>query len=97
MNIDLQAREIQPLRQTLTRVAEHLGGDKAASRYLEATIGAQPAANFHYRPTWQPEFELFDTARTASVMAATMPFDSTNWKFDSIDSCCRARVIVQLA
>lgn len=65
MNIDLQAREIQPLRQTLTRVAEHLGGDKAASRYLEATIGAQPAANFHYRPTWQPEFELFDTARTA--------------------------------
>lgn len=68
MNIDLQAREIQPLRQTFARVAAHTG-DKPASRYLEATLGAQPATNFHYRPTWEPGFELFDTGRTAVRLA----------------------------
>ena len=36
-------------------------------------------------------------SRTASGIAATMPLDSTNWKFDSIVSCWRARVMVQLA
>ena len=68
MNIDLQAREIQPLRNTFARVAAYTG-DKPASRYLEATLGMQPAANFHYRPTWEPEFELFDAARTAVKLA----------------------------
>ena len=68
MNIDLQTREIQPLRHTFGRVAAYTG-DKPASRYLEATLGVQPTANFHYRPTWEPEFELFDTGRTAVRMA----------------------------
>lgn len=68
MSIDLQAREIQPLRHTYARVAQHTG-DKPASRYLEATLGAQPSANFHYRPTWEPRFELFDTGRTAVRLA----------------------------
>lgn len=68
MNIDLQARQIQPLRHTFARVAAYTG-DKPASRYLEATLGAQPAANFHYRPTWEPGFELFDTGRTAVRLA----------------------------
>ncbi len=68
MNIDLQAREIQPLRQTFTRVAIRTG-DKPASRYLEATLDAQPTANFHYRPTWEPGFDLFDTRRSAVRMA----------------------------
>ena len=68
MNIDLQAREIKPLRQTFQRVAAYIG-DKPASRYEEATLGAQPSANFHYRPTWEPEHELFDAGRTAIKMA----------------------------
>lgn len=65
MNLDLQAREITPLRQTYAHVAKLIGGDKAASRYQEATFGAQPEANFHYRPTWDPAHQLFDAARTA--------------------------------
>jgi len=69
MNIDLQAREIQPLRQTFAHVAQKIGGDKPASRYQEATLGAQPSANFHYRPTWSPEYELFDPRRSAIVLA----------------------------
>jgi len=69
MNIDLQAREIQPLRHTYAHVARHIGGDKAASRYQEATLGAQPEANFHYRPTWDPAHQLFDASRSAVVLA----------------------------
>ena len=67
MNIELQAREIQPLRQTFARVATHTG-DKPASRYLEAMLGAQPSEHFHYKPTWEEGFELFDKRRTAIVM-----------------------------
>ena len=68
MNIDLQARAIQPQRNTFARVAKYTG-DKPASRYHEATLGIQPTANFHYRPTWEPEFELFDAGRTAVKLA----------------------------
>ena len=69
MNIDLQAREIAPLRNTYAHVAKYIGNDKPASRYQEATFGAQPMANFHYRPTWDPEHELFDASRSAIVLA----------------------------
>ncbi|GAA6142776.1 aromatic/alkene monooxygenase hydroxylase subunit beta [Hydrogenophaga sp. 5NK40-0174] len=68
MNIDLQSREITPLRNTYAHVAEHIGGDKVASRYQEATYGAQPSANFQYRPTWDPKHELFDPARSKVVL-----------------------------
>lgn len=64
MNIDLQTREIPPLRQTYAHVARHIGGDKTATRYQEATFGAQPEANFHYRPTWDPAHALFDASRS---------------------------------
>ena len=69
MNIDLQAREIKPLRNTYAHVAKYVGDDKPASRYQEATYGAQPSANFHYRPTWDPEHEIFDASRSAIVLA----------------------------
>lgn len=69
MNIDLQAREITPLRNTYAHVAKYVGNDKPASRYQEATLGAQPCANFHYRPTWDPGHEIFDASRSAIVLA----------------------------
>ena len=69
MNIDLHAREIQPLRHTFSRVAQAQGGDKPASRYQEATLGAQALANFHYRPTWDPAQNLFDPSRSAIRLA----------------------------
>ena len=31
-------------------------------------IDIQATENFHYRPTWAPEFEIFDARRTAIVM-----------------------------
>ena len=69
MTVDLHAREIKPLRQTFAHVAKYIGDDKPASRYLEATLGAQPTSNFHYRPTWDPAHELFDASRSAVVLA----------------------------
>lgn len=69
MNIDLQAREIQPLRNTYAHVAKYVGDEKPASRYQEATFGAQPSANFQYRPTWDPKHEIFDPARSRIVLA----------------------------
>ncbi len=69
MNIDLQARSIDPLRNTFAHVARYVGDDKPASRYQEATYGAQSTANFHYRPTWDPAHELFDASRSAIVLA----------------------------
>ena len=69
MTVDLQAREIQPIRNTFSHVAKYVGSDKPATRYQEATFGAQPTANFHYRPTWDPEHELFDATRSKVVLA----------------------------
>jgi len=69
MNIDIQAEAITPRRHTFSHIARRFGVDKPASRYEEATYDVQPVANFHYRPTYTPEFELYDTARTQIVMA----------------------------
>lgn len=69
MTIDLKTVDIKPLRHTYANVAARVGGDKAVSRYLEGTMGAQPEANFHYRPTWDPDHELFDKSRTAIRLA----------------------------
>lgn len=68
MQIDLRTVSITPLRQTYNHIADRQGGDKAASRYIEATMDVQANANFHYRPTWDPEHELFDATRTALKM-----------------------------
>ena len=68
MHIDLRTVNIEPLRQTFDHIAARIGPDKQASRYLEGTMDVQAAANFHYRPTWDPEHEIFDATRTAITM-----------------------------
>lgn len=68
MQIDLRTVSITPLRQTFNHIADRLGADKAASRYIEATMDVQPAVNYHYRPTWDPAHALFDVTRTQIVM-----------------------------
>lgn len=66
--IDLRTVSITPLRQTFDHLAKRMGGDKPASRYQEATFDIQPVENFQYRPTWAPEFEIFDASRSAIKM-----------------------------
>lgn len=68
MHIDLRTVSIKPLRHTFDHVAKRIGGDKPASRYQEATFDVQATYNFHYRPTWAPQYEIFDPKRTAVVM-----------------------------
>lgn len=68
MQIDIKTSGIQPIRQTFSHIARRLGADKPASRYQEATLELQPEVNFHYRPIWQPELEIYDKGRTAIQM-----------------------------
>tara|TARA_R110002096_G_scaffold420735_1_gene625977 strand:- start:16920 stop:17918 length:999 start_codon:yes stop_codon:yes gene_type:complete len=68
VTIEIKTNVIQPRRQTFEHVAKRLGADKPASRYQEATWDVQPTTNFHYRPTWDPEREIYDTKLTAIKM-----------------------------
>ncbi len=66
-SIDLRTVAIEPQRNTFDHIAARFG-DKPASRYQEGSYNVQAAANFHYRPTWEPQYEIFDTSRTKIVM-----------------------------
>ncbi len=68
MQIDIKTDNVEPIRQTFAHVARRLGTDKPASRYQEGTLDVQATDNFHYRPLWDPDHELFDPRRTALKM-----------------------------
>ena len=68
MQIDIKAKEVKPVRQNYSHIANRVGADRPATRYQEAIYDVQATANFHYRPTWEPEKELYDQSRTAIQM-----------------------------
>ena len=68
MSIDIKTTKIEQRRITFDNVAEKLGEGKVPSRYQEVMIGVQQEEVFHYRPTWDPEHEVFDADRTAINM-----------------------------
>lgn len=68
MQVEIKTSAVTQLRQTFSHTAKHIGSDKPASRYQEATFGMQPEVNFHYRPLWAPELEIYDVHRTKIVM-----------------------------
>ncbi|KAB7884587.1 phenol hydroxylase [Poseidonibacter ostreae] len=68
MELNIASVEIEPKRHTFGNVARRLGEDRPASRYEESMYDAQPTENFHYRPQWEPEFEIYDKARTKIKM-----------------------------
>lgn len=92
MQIDLRTVSITPLRQTYDHIAARLGGDKPASRYIEATMDVQANANFHYRPTWDPAHEIFDPARTRIVMADWYAFKDPRQLYYGSYTQSRARM-----
>lgn len=69
MQVDIKTSDIRPIRQTFSHIARRFGADKPATRYQEATFDLQPEVNFHYRPLWQPQYDLYDKRRTAIEMA----------------------------
>lgn len=68
MNVEIKSESFTPRRSTFSHIARRYGEDRPASRYDEATLDVQATTNFHYRPLWAPEYEIFDTKRTAVVM-----------------------------
>ncbi len=64
MQFELRTQVIEPPRRTFSHLVERYG-DRPASRYEEGTIDLQPTANFHYRPLWAPDKEIYDPAYSA--------------------------------
>jgi len=92
MQIDLRTVSIKPLRHTFDHVARRIGGDKPASRYQEGTLGLQAESNFHYRPLWAPEYEIFDPRRTALVMKDWYAFKDPRQFYYGTYTLARARM-----
>jgi phenol/toluene 2-monooxygenase (NADH) P1/A1 len=92
VQIDLRTVTITPIRQTFTHVAERIGEGKSASRYQEGTLRVQADANFHYRPTWDPDHEIFDVTRTKLVMADWYAFKDPRQYYYATYTIARARM-----
>lgn len=75
MQYELRYQVIEPKRQTYQNVIDRLG-DQPASRYLEATLDVEPRENFHYRPTWAPDRDLYD--ERFSALRLTDPYAYTD-------------------
>lgn len=69
MSIDIKTTQITPRRTTFEHIEAKLGEGRAPNRYQEVMFGLQHEEVFHYRPTWEPEREIFDADRTAINMA----------------------------
>src|SRR5260370_41229957 len=91
MRLDIKTPGAQPVRQTFSHIARRLGADKPASRYQEATLELQPEVNFHYRPLWEPEFEIYDQGRTALVMNDWYAFKDPRQYYYGAYTITRAR------
>lgn len=68
MTVEIRTTGVKPIRNTFQHLVRRFG-DKPATRYQEIAFDVQPTTNFHYKPLWDPDRELYDTRRTAVVMA----------------------------
>lgn len=68
MQLDLRTVTIEQQRKAFDHLVRRFG-DKPASRYQEGSYDIQAAENLHYRPTWDPDQELYDTGITRIIMA----------------------------
>lgn len=75
MQYELRYQVIEQKRQSYQNVIDRFG-DQPASRYLEATLDVEPRENFHYRPTWAQDRELYD--ERFSALRLTDPYAYTD-------------------
>jgi phenol hydroxylase P1 protein len=75
MGYELRTHVIDPERNTFSYLVERFG-DRPATRYQEASFNIQPMENFHYRPTWDPDHELYDP--NYSALKLTDPYSYTD-------------------
>ena len=71
MQYELRTQVIEPKRKTFDNLVARYG-DRPASRYEEGSIDIQAKENFHFRPLWAPDKEIYD--ETFSVMRLTDPY-----------------------
>ena len=71
MQYELRTQVIQPKRKTFDNLVARYG-DRPASRYEEGSIDIQAKENFHFRPLWAPDKEIYD--ETFSVLRLTDPY-----------------------
>ncbi|WP_454916556.1 phenol hydroxylase [Xanthobacter sediminis] len=68
MTIQIKTLDMKPKRETFGHVARRIGAGKPATRYQEGTLDVQAAANFHYKPLYEPEYWTYDPRKTRVVM-----------------------------
>ena len=73
MQYELRYQVIEPKRAAYQNLVDRFG-DQPASRYLEATMDVEPRENFHYRPTWAADRELYDPRYCALRLADPYQF-----------------------
>lgn len=64
MQYELRQQTIAARRNTYQVLIDR-NGDVPATRYQEGTVGIQPSENFHYRPVWDPEHDIYDPGFSA--------------------------------
>ena len=67
MTLEIKTSNVAPIRQTYAYI-ERRFGTKPATRYQEVSFDIQGAANFHYRPLWNPSKTLNDPSYTELQM-----------------------------
>lgn len=75
MQYELRTQVIETTRKTFDNIVAR-NGDRLATRYEEGTLDLQPTENFHYRPTWDPEHEIYDEG--FSALRLTDPYSFTD-------------------
>ena len=73
MQYELRTQVIEAKRKTFANLTERFG-DRPASRYEEGSIDIQAVTNFHYRPLWDPEHEIYDESYSAVRLSDTYSF-----------------------
>lgn len=75
MQFELRTQVIEPQRKTFQHLIDRYG-DRPATRYQEGSIDIQAKVNFHFRPLWDPDKELYDPA--FSDFRLTDPYSFTD-------------------
>ncbi len=90
MQIDLKTVNIEPRRKAFDHLVRRFG-DKVASRYQEGSYDIQAMENLHYRPTWDPDQELYDPELSRVKMADWHAFKDPRQYYYSTYVLARAR------
>ena len=75
MGYELRTNVIEPVRNTFGYLRERFG-DRPATRYQEASFNLQAMEHFHYRPTWDPDHDIYDPGYSA--LKLTDPYSYTD-------------------